>query len=38
MKWNEQMIRNELEKLDKATGLEGSKLPIYFAEKNVKTG
>lgn len=31
MKWTETMIRREMEKLDKKTGLTGSKLPIVFS-------
>lgn len=30
MKWDETMIRNEMERLDAMTGLKGSKLPIEF--------
>lgn len=30
MTWNEEMIRKELERLDRKTGLNGAKLPIKF--------
>ena len=34
MAWNEEMIRKELNRLDRKTGLNGAKLPIKFTHAN----
>ena len=38
MIWNEEMIRAELKRLDRKTGLNGAKLPIKFTHSKHTLG
>ena len=38
MAWNEQMIRAEMKRLDRKTGLNGAKLPIKFTQSKSRLG